>query len=86
VLWSSILQAPRITRGSQSSDSSLGSSFGCSLGSFPTSEADGEQKKNFIFISVSDPYSLNPDPDPDPDLGILLHPDPIRIQIKIYYE
>jgi hypothetical protein len=48
-MWSSILQAPRITRGSQSSDSSLGSSFGCSLGSFPTSEADGEQKKNFYI-------------------------------------
>ena len=41
LMWSSIVEAPKITQGAKSSDSSLGSSFGCSLGSFHHSETDG---------------------------------------------
>jgi hypothetical protein len=44
LMWSSILQAPRISRGSQSSDSSLGSSFGCSVGSSTASDTGNEGK------------------------------------------
>jgi len=40
VLWSSIVQAPKLSQGMKSSDSSLGSSFGCSLGSFHYSNSE----------------------------------------------
>jgi len=38
IMWSSVVQAPRITRGVKASDQSLGSSFGCSFGSFHNNE------------------------------------------------
>lgn len=38
IMWSSVVQAPRITRGAKASYQSLGSSFGCSLGSFNINE------------------------------------------------
>lgn len=34
IMWSTVFQAPRITRGAKASDQSLNSSFGCSFGSF----------------------------------------------------
>ena len=41
IMWSSVVQAPRITRGAKASYQSLGSSFGCSLGSFNINEQNG---------------------------------------------
>ena len=41
IMWSSVVQAPRITRGVKASDQSLGSSFGCSFGSFNVNEQIG---------------------------------------------
>ena len=43
MMWSSVVQAPRITRGVKASDQSLGSSFGCSFGSFNVNEHNGNQ-------------------------------------------
>lgn len=42
LMWSSIVQAPKLSQGQKSSDSSLGSSFGCSLGSFNNSATEGD--------------------------------------------
>ena len=42
LMWSSIVQAPKLSQGQKSSDSSLGSSFGCSLGSFYNSATEGD--------------------------------------------
>ena len=38
LMWSSVLQAPHPTRATKASDQSLGSSFGCSFGSFNVNE------------------------------------------------
>ena len=43
IMWSSVVQAPRITRGVKASDQSLGSSFGCSFGSFHNNEQNGKE-------------------------------------------
>ena len=49
VMWSSVIQAPRITREVKASDQSLGSSFGCSFGSFNVNEQIG----NYAWWSLS---------------------------------
>lgn len=40
LMWSSILQAPHQSRGIKASDQSLGSSFGCSFGSFNVNDSN----------------------------------------------
>ena len=40
LMWSSILQAPHPSRGVKASDQSLGSSFGCSFGSFNVNDSN----------------------------------------------
>ena len=39
LMWSSVLQAPHPTRPTKASDQSLGSSFGCSFGSFNVNDS-----------------------------------------------
>eukprot|EP00092_Neocalanus_flemingeri_P017277 GFUD01018683.1.p1 GENE.GFUD01018683.1~~GFUD01018683.1.p1 ORF type:complete len:874 (+),score=143.39 GFUD01018683.1:108-2729(+) len=64
IMWSSVVQAPRITRGVKASDQSLGSSFGCSFGSFqsdvfaaPIFQADDLQHASSTSGSDSGCYS-----------------------------
>jgi len=42
LMWSSVIQAPHPVRGVKASDQSLGSSFGCSFGSFNVHDSNGD--------------------------------------------
>ncbi|XP_023328968.1 folliculin-interacting protein 1 [Eurytemora carolleeae] len=55
LMWSSIVQAPKLSQGQKSSDSSLGSSFGCSLGSFNNSATEEMGFGMFPDILERDP-------------------------------